>query len=343
VPAMNHVAVDLGSKQSQFCVRKPDGSVVQEAKVANRALKHFFGTLEPSRVVLEACSEAFAVADWAKALGHEVCLVPSTLASALGVGARGVKTDKRDARNLSMTSCRMEDLPRVHLPSMLAREFRALCTSRASLVTSRTKMTNSVRGWMRTQLLVVPTGMASTLPKRVRAAAMERPEGLPMHIEWQLEVVELLSKQINEADKQVKELVERDEVCRRLMSAPGVGPLTAMLFRGLMDQVDRFPNAHAVQSYVGITPGENSSGERTQRTGTTRAGSPRMRAALVQAAWTAWRTKPGDPMVVWAKKIATRSSSQVAIVALARKMTGILYALWRDKTEYEPTRTNQGK
>ena len=63
---MNHVAVDLGSRKSQFCVRSADGRVLQEAKIETRALGKFFGTLEKSRVVLETCSEAFKVAELAK-------------------------------------------------------------------------------------------------------------------------------------------------------------------------------------------------------------------------------------------------------------------------------------
>lgn len=58
---MNHVAVDLGSRKSQYCVRSADGQVVQEAKVATRALKGVFAQMEKSRVVLETCSEAFSI------------------------------------------------------------------------------------------------------------------------------------------------------------------------------------------------------------------------------------------------------------------------------------------
>src|SRR5687767_10948975 len=115
---MNHVAVDLSSKQSQFCVRTADGHLTNEAKVPNERLRDFFGGLEKSRIVLEACAEAFAVADWAVEAGHEVRVVPSTLAPSLGVGQRGVKTDKRDAQNLSLASARMAELPNVHLPSV---------------------------------------------------------------------------------------------------------------------------------------------------------------------------------------------------------------------------------
>jgi len=334
---MNHVAVDLGSRQSQLCVRSPDGQIQQERKVENAQLRSALAALSESRVVLETSSEAFAVADLALAAGHQVNIVPSGLARNLGVGQRGIKTDKRDAQNLSMASCRMETLPQVHLPSMQARELRRLLTSRVQLVTARTGMVNSVRGWLRTQLLRSPKATRpSNFPERIRELALSRPEGLPEHIERLLNVVEVLNEQLKAADKELEELTETDPICVRLMTVPGVGPVTAATFLATLDEVKRFKTAHAIESYLGLTPGESSSGETVQKLGITRAGSIRTRTALVQAAWAAWRTRPNDPMVQWARGIATRRPVQVAVVALARKMAGILFALWRDDSTYNP-------
>jgi transposase len=334
---MNHVAVDLGSKQSQLCVRGADGVIQREARVKNADLGKALELFGPSRVVMESCSEAFAVADLAITAQHQVNIVPAGLARSLGVGQRGVKTDKKDARNLSLASCRMETLPEVHIPSVSARELRALLTSRSELVWTRTALTNNVRGWMRTQLLNSPRGTRTdNFPERIREAALNRPHGLPIHIDRILKVVELLTEQIKEADQDLEQLASRDEVCQRLMTVPGVGPVTSTTFRSTVDEVGRFSTSHAIASYLGLAPGENSSGEKTQRTGITKAGSTRVRTALMQAAWSAWRTRPNDPMVQWAKKLAQRRPKQVAIVALARKMSGILFAIWRDASEYDP-------
>jgi transposase len=96
-----------------------------------------------SRVVLETCAEAFAIADTARLSGHEVRVVPATLVKSLGVGARPTKTDRRDAWALSEVSCRI-DLPSVHIPSTVARERRALLASRDSLVSARVQFVNCV-------------------------------------------------------------------------------------------------------------------------------------------------------------------------------------------------------
>ena len=95
---MDHVAIDLGGINSQVCVMSSVGELLLERKVARRKLGDFLARREASVVVLETCSEAMAVADAAKACGHDVRVVPATLVRSLGVGARGIKTDERDAR-----------------------------------------------------------------------------------------------------------------------------------------------------------------------------------------------------------------------------------------------------
>jgi len=341
---MNHVAVDLGSRQSQLCVRSAEGQIQQEGRISNGELEAALRVLPKSRVVLESSSEAFAVADLALKVGHEVNIVPSGLARSLGVGQRGVKTDRKDAQNLSMVSCRMESLPRVHLPSIGAREVRRLLTSRSQLVSARTGMVNSVRGWLRTQLLSPRPGTRpENFPTRIRDLALSRPQGLPEHIERLLKAIELLNEQLLAADKELEQLTQGHGTCQRLMTVPGVGPVTAAMFFSTLDDVKRFRTAHAVESYLGLTPGENSSGETIQKLGITKAGSVRARTILIQAAWVAWRWQPNDPMVQWAKQVATRRPKQVAIVALARKMAGIMFALWRDETTYDLKHESESK
>lgn len=334
---MNHVAIDLGSKESQVCIRQPDGSIVVEKKHPTRRLGEWMKQWSPSRVILETSSEAFGVADAALAAGHEVRVVPATLAKQLGVGERGVKTDQRDARQLSKVSCRI-DLPSVHIPSTEARELRAIVRSREALVETRTKLINRVRGWLRTQLWKLRGRGTATLPERLRAQALQQDQQLPTHIEQVLLVIEVLNVQLKAADHQVRKISRDNPITRLLMTVPGVGPVTAVTFVAAIDKVSRFPGAHQVQSYLGLTPGENSSSERQLRTGITKAGASSVRRTLIQAAWAACFHRPSDPMVEWAMQIAHRRGKFIAIVALARKMAGVMYALWRDQTTYQSSK-----
>jgi transposase len=330
---MEHIAIDLGGRESQICVRNQAGDILEEVRCPTPELGGYLATRPKSRVVLETCAEAFRVADAAAAAGHEVRVVAATLVRSLGVGARSTKTDRRDARVLSEVSCRI-DLPSVHVPTAAARERKTMCGMRETLVRARTQVANSVHGWLRTQGVRVPTGDVGSLATRVRRQVPDRPS----YAERELEILDELSARIRLAETELRRLARTDPVCRRLMSVPGVGPNTAVRFAAAVDRVERFPNAHQVQAYLGLVPGENSSSEKKRRTGITKAGSPALRHCFVQAAWAAKRTRPHDPLQLWARRLDKRRGKRVAAVAVARKLAGILYALWRDGTSYEPSR-----
>jgi transposase len=334
---MEHIAIDLGAKESQICVRSPDGGIVLEKKHPTRHLGRLLKGRPASRVVLETSAEAFHIADQALACGHQVRVVAATLVRSLGVGARGVKTDQRDARVLSEVSTRI-DLPSVHVPSSASRELKSICGTREILIGARTKLINNVRGWMRTQLWRVRTGASTTFPVRVRAHAGLAGEELPEHISRVLAILDTLNEHLREADRQLAKAAGESEACQRLMTVPGVGPVTAVRFVSALDDVRRFSSAHSVQSYLGLTPGEHASSTYQRRTGITKAGPSAVRWTLVQAAWAAIRRRPADAMVVWATEVAKRRGWKVAVVALARKMAGILFAIWRDGTAYDASR-----
>jgi transposase len=287
--------------------------------------------------VVETCSEAFAVADAALQAGHEVRVVPATLVRSLGVGARRVKTDRRDAQTLSDVSCRI-DLPSVHVPSRSARERKTMCGMREALVGARTKLVNTVRGWLRAEARRPRSGDVATFPARVRALCADT--GMPPYVERQLQALDALNDRIAEADRDLAKTAKADPVARRLMTVPGVGPATAVRMVAALDDISRFTSAHAVASYIGLVPGEDSSGARTRRTSITKAGPPALRWCLVQAAWAARRTRRKDALHRWVDAVERRRGTRVAVVALARKLAGILFAIWRDGTVYESCRAS---
>jgi transposase len=331
---MHHAAIDLGSKESQICIRQPDGAIIQERKHPTRKLTELIKTWPTSRVVMEASAEAFKIADAALAAGHQVRVVPGKLVRLLGVGDRGVKNDQRDARQLSQASWQT-DVPSVHIPSAAARELKSICGARDVLVATQRNLSNNVRGWLRTQLWKPPGGTMVTLPERVRAHARAGGHELPEHIERQLTMLTQVTEQVQAANKQARRLAKEHPVCRRLMTVPGVGPLTSLRFVAAIDDPSRFPTAHRVQSYVGLTPGEHSSGGGGGKRGITKAGPSELRRCLVQAAWSVMLARRSHPMLEWVRQLAQRRSRPVAVVALARKLAGILFAIWRDGTTYE--------
>ena len=331
---MDHVAIDLGGKESQICIRRSDGAILREARVSTSSLPKVLSKLSPSRVVLETCGEAFWVADAAKEHGHEVRVVPASLVKALGVGSHGVKSDQRDARNLSEASCRME-LPSVHIPSEASREQRRLLGMRDALVKARTSLCNQVQGWLRTKGWSTQKSAPESLPKRLREKADKRKTPLPGYVERELRMIEQLTIEVKGADKEITAAAKADATCRRLMTVPGIGPHNALRFFATLDDRARFPGAHQVESYLGLTPKEHSSSEKQHRGRITKAGPAPMRRLLGQAAWSAWRCRPRDPMVLWAKQVASRRGTMMGITALSRKLAGIMFAIWRDGTTYD--------
>src|SRR5271154_1280321 len=326
---MEHVAIDLGGRESQVCVRATDGSILEEKRWPTRRLGEYLAQRPPSRVVVETCAEGFYVADLAIEHGHERRVVPATLVRSLGVGERGLKSDKRDARKLSEVSCRI-DLPSVHVPSPDSRQLKTQLGMRDALVASRTMLINTVRGWLRARAIAIPKS-ADAFVRRIRET---HGAALPSYVERQLQVIDTLSEQIDQADKEVVQQAKKHPVCPRLMSVPGIGPVTALHFVAVLDDATRFKSAHDVEAYLGLTPGQDSSSARERTTGITKAGSTPLRRCLVQAAWSARRARGKHPMVDWSLEVEKRRGKRIAIVAFARKLAGILFALWRDGTLY---------
>jgi transposase len=281
-------------------------------------------------VVVEACAEGFFVADLAVRHGHERRVVPGSLVRSLGVGERGLKSDKRDARKLSEVSCRV-DVPSVHVPSTESRQLKTRLGMRDALVAARTMLINTVRGWLRAEAVALPAG-AEAFVRRIRETFAT---GLPSYVERQLQTIEVLSEQIHQSDKEVEQLAKQHPVCPRLMSVPGVGPVTALHFAAVVDDPQRFQSAHDLEAYLGLTPGQHSSSQKQRTTGITKAGSTSMRRCLVQAAWSSRRARGKHPMVDWSLDVEKRRGKRVAAIALARKIAGILFALWRDGTLYQ--------
>jgi transposase len=314
-----------------------NGTILEERRCLTSRLGSYLKERAPSRVIVETCAEAFRVADVARELGHDVRVVPATLAPALGVGERRTKTDTRDARKLSEVSTRVE-LESVHIPSETSRQRKSECGAREAMVESRTMHINVVRGWARGQGVRIGSGKAETFSMRARQAALT----LPQHIELTLKLVETLSEHIATLDKSLATQAKDDPVCRRMMTTPGVGPVVAIRFAAALDDIGRFHSAHKVEAYLGLTPGERSSSDTKHRTGITKAGSPKLRWALVQAAWAARRSRGTHPMLQWCLEVEKRRGKRVAAVALARKLAGILYAIWRDGSVYSPSRAAMG-
>jgi transposase len=331
---MEHIAIDLGTRESQVCVRSEGGEILEERRIATRPekLRGYLKQRPKSRVIVETGAEAFWVAEIARECGHEARVVPSMLAPSLGVGRRGQKSDQRDARVLSETSCRLE-MPTVHIPAVETRRLQSRLGMREALVRSRTQLVNVTRAYLRTIGERAPARRAGKLVVELREKLVHAAQ----HLEPLLQAIEALNRSIEQFDEELEKLAADNELAQRLQTAPGVGTVTSLRYIATLDVASRFRNGAAVGSYIGLVPREHSSGQKQRKGGITKAGSPSMRGVLVQAAWAAIRSRRhyNDPMMCWARGIAQRRGKKIAVVALARKLAGILFAMWRDGTRYD--------
>ena len=149
-----------------------------------------------------------------------------------------------------------------------------------------------------------------------------------------------LCEQLELVDAQIAQAIKHDERAQRLTTVPSVGPITALTFVALIDNIGRFSSSPQLCSYLGLVPREYSSGEKQQRGHITKAGNSRMRCLLVECGWGLLRRQHPDtlPLREWALRIAARRARRIAVVALARKLASVLFAMARHGRTFEPQR-----
>lgn len=334
---MDHIGMDAGMVTSHICELREGGEVAErQIRTERKRFQDVFGNRPKARILIEASTESEWIACCLEELGHDVIVADPNFAPMYAHRSRRIKTDRRDAHALA-EACQLGAYRPAHRTSPPQRDVRALLGMRELLVRTRTRWIVHIRTLLRRDGLRLAPGRAENFVTRVNDLLLS-PQ-LAAQIAPGLELLAPLNAQIAALDTEVAGRAHDDERTRRLMTVPGVGPVTAVAFVATVDRVTRFRNAHQLESYLGLVPREWSSSE-TQRKGSiTKAGNTRMRWLLVEAAWCVMRRKKKPETArlrEWADGIALRRGSHVAAVALARRLAGILYAMWRDQTEYDP-------
>lgn len=333
---MAYIGIDVHKRETQICVLGEDGTVVIEKRIRTEAgvLGKTFEELPAGKVLLEASTESEWVARCLERLGREVIVADPNFAAMYATRSRKVKTDRRDAKTLA-DACRLGAWRPAHRMSDEQRQLRKLVDARALLVRVRTKNINFLRSSLRLMGIGVKSCAADDFAGHVEEVVLPAEEKVA--VTPLVAVLKAVQAQVDRFDRRIAKLAAKDERTARLMTAPSVGAVTSVAFVAVMGKVERFEGPHQVGAFLGLVPSEQSSGEKQHRGMITKAGNTYLRSLLVQCAWLIL-TRPSPRSAVlrdWALPIAQRRGKNVAVVALARKLAGVLFAMWRDKTEFE--------
>ena len=217
----------------------------------------------------------------------------------------------------------------VHVKSFDAHRARALLGARAQLVGMTTRLSNMIRGVLKTFGLLPGAGRGLRFDRRVEALLEGAPE-IALIVRPLLATWRQLREQIAIFDKAVRQQVRTDPICRLLMTVPGIGALSSLAYVSTVEDPGRFSRSRAVGAHLGLTPRRYQSGE-TDRSGhISRCGDGLARTRMYEAAVVILhRVKRSLHLKDWAAAIAQRSGPGKARVALARKLSVILHSVWR--------------
>jgi transposase len=295
--------------------------------------EQFYGNLQERGLAVRVGMEASGHARWFERLLSQLQfeLWIGDAAAVRSKRVRKQKTDRQDAQ-LLLELLREERFPRIWVPDAENRDLRQLLWHRHRLVQMRTRIMN--------QLHVVALNEGVRRKKALwRAAGRRELESLVL-APWAsrrrqdlLDLLDPLTLKIQELTRAVAGEVEKRTVARRLMTYPGVGPLTALAFELVIGTPERFPCGKQIAGYLGLVPSEESSGDRRRLGHISKQGNTLVRFLLVEAAQVTVRSQPH-----WRSKflhLALRRGRKIAKVAMARKLAVHLYWMWRKEWDYE--------
>ena len=194
------------------------------------------------------------------------------------------------------------------------RHVRADLTVREALVRTRTRYIALAKASVRRDGLRVAASESHLVAQRI--AALELSENLAAELLPLFELLAPLNEQIAAADRRIALLTKDDPTVALLATAPSIGPITAAAIVATIDDVERFRSAHQVEAFLGVVPGERSSGDKRRIGRITKAGNARARYLLVEAGWRILRAKDAETEALraWALGIAARRGERIAVV-----------------------------
>lgn len=325
------VGLDVSQKTTAICVVDADGKRVWRGDCPTDPEKISMLVSRHAGSDAKVGVETGAMTPWLvhglRASGLQAeCLDARRVKSALQM--RLNKTDHNDAEGLAQV-VRTGWYRAVHVKSLEAHQARSLLGARAQLVGMRTRLSNMIRGILKTFGILPGSERGMRFDRRVEACVADTPELAvivhPLLVSWRH-----LREQIAGFDVAIQRRVKADPTCRLLMTVPGIGALSALAFVSTIEDPARFSRSRAVGAHLGLTPRRYQSGEIDRSGRISGCGDALARTLMYEAAVVILhRVKRSLHLKDWALAIAERSGPGKARIALARKLSVILHSIWR--------------
>jgi len=332
-----YAALDVSLRTVNLCVIDEQGEIKAEAKLASEVeeIAYFLHGLdyEVSSIGLEAGTLTQYLTYGLQSAGFEViCMEARQVKAALS--AMRNKTDKHDARGIAQI-VRSGWYSRVHVKSIESHHIRALLSSRKAVLNKCIDLENEVRGLFKVFGIKLPPKLGhGAFDAKVRTS-IEADAALAQALLPLLDARLVLYRTFRELDNRTRKLARQDRVCQRLMTAPGVGFVTALTFKAAVDDPTRFKRSRTVAAHFGLTPRRFQSGEMDIPGHISRAGDPDVRCTLYTAANAMMtRSSRWSSLKAWGIQLAKARGHRRAVVAVARKLAVILHRMWLDDTQF---------
>jgi len=333
--------LDVSLRSCALCIVDTKGQVILERELPcevgdiTECLTGFQHPIE--RVGFEAGTMSQHLFHGLSGEGFDVVCMEARQVNA-ALSAMRNKTDKTDARGIAQV-LRTGWFSPVHMKSREAHGIRALLSGRKALLNKTIDLANEVRGLLKVFGIRLPKCVKHGSFDDVVRPMIEIDDVLAHALVPLLDARVVLYQHFLELDRRVKRAATHDEVCMRMMTVPGVGPITALTFKAAVDDPSRFKRSRTVAAHFGLTPRRYQSGEHDNPGRISKAGDRDVRATLYAAANALlMRTMAGSQIKSWGMRLMRTKGRRRAIVAVARKLAVLLHRMWADGTEFRPTK-----
>jgi transposase len=340
--SMDHFAgLDVSVKETSVCIVDDTGRIIREVKVASEPQALLAVLTNPAYHFKRIGLEAGPLSQWlysalAEAGLPVICVETRHMRAVLK--AQINKTDRNDARGMAQMM-RVGLYRPVHVKTLRSQKLRMLLTHRKLLQSKAIAIDNDLRGTLRNFGLKVGIVGSARFEARIKELIENLPD-LAVLVEPLLVVRRVLREQLGILHRRLLAVVRDDDVCRRLMTVPGVGPVVALTYRATVDVPARFRKSKSVGAVFGLTCAKYQSGE-SERTGAiSRCGDEMMRTMLYEAAQSMlFHSTKWSWLKAWAMKIARHRGMKKAIVALARRLAVIMHRIYGPAARCKGIRT----